>query len=284
MNLFHKILVAASLFFAMVCSAQESREGNARYFEPVLDGEVVYRGPDVVFRKLGDRTWMGSGHVIASETMYLLEGKSRALLIDTGASIKDLDKIVKCITDKPVTVVLTHSHGDHSGNIGCFPEVWVAPEGTSSSGRAFRNYSGSVKSLSNGQKFDLGGRTIEVLFAPGHTSGSAIFLDPSMKCGFSGSAFGSGNLNLGTDLSTFIHTAKNTLSVMKKKKIRIMYPGHYFGDNPDTPERISAISSLAEDILSGKVKGTADPEGASGHTLVVRKGNMRINYSSERVK
>ena len=278
-----------SIVFLLLCIsgwAQDPREGNTRFFEPVIDGEVVYRGKDVVFRKIGEGTWMGSGHLIASETLYLLEGKNKALLIDTGTRISGLQKIISNITDKPVTVVLTHIHGDHAGNIDSFPEIWINPNELPAGGNSadLTKYPGKVRHLSDGQKIDLGGRTIEVLFAPGHTLGSTIFLDPSRKCGYSGSAFGSGNLNLKTSVSSFISMCKSTLSVLKKKKINILYPGHYFGNNPDTPERIKIMQELASDILSGKVEGAPATEGYPGNDKIASRGMFKIGYSSSNVK
>ena len=274
-------LVSLFLFTAILCNAQDDpREGNARYFEPVLDAEVVYRGPDVVFRKISEGTWVGSGHRIASETLYLLEGKSRALLIDTGADIPGLDKIIRNLTDKPLTVVLTHTHGDHSGNVGLFGEIWFNPGDSLTRHGMREEYKGKVRYLSDGQKINLGGRTIEVLFAPGHTRGSTIFLDPSRGCGYSGSAFGSGNLNLWMDLRTFESTCKKTLSVMKKKKIGILYPGHYFGNNPDTPDRISAMRELASGVLSGNLTPSPNIGGIPGFDLMVSNKGQRICFPS----
>lgn len=39
-----------------------------------------------------------------------------AVLIDAGTRIKDLDKIVAKLTNKPVMLVATHVHGDHTGS------------------------------------------------------------------------------------------------------------------------------------------------------------------------
>lgn len=284
MNAIRIMTITLLMLAGILCKAQDPRDGNLRYFEPVLDGEVVYRGPDVVFRKLSEGTWIGSGHVIASETLYLIEGKSRALLIDTGAKIAGLDKIIKSITDKPVTVVLTHVHSDHSGNVGFFPEVWINPSEIAVRSNAVSGYEGQVRFLSDRQKFDLGGRTVEVFFAPGHTQGSTIFLDSSRRTGFSGSSFGSGNLNLLTDFSTFIKTCDSVLSALKKRKIKILYPGHYYGDNPDTPERIKEMRSLAKDILSGNVQGVPNTGGSFGLDIRVSRNGFRINYSSRSLK
>ena len=59
--------------------------------------------------------------------MYLLVGAERALLIDCGMGIGDLKGAVKMITDKPLAVVISHGHIDHTGNARQFPEIWLNP-------------------------------------------------------------------------------------------------------------------------------------------------------------
>ena len=59
-----------------------------------ISGKVVYSGPDVVFHQIDEHTWVGTGHLLYNESMYLVEGNKKAMLIDTGKKIADLDKIV----------------------------------------------------------------------------------------------------------------------------------------------------------------------------------------------
>ena len=60
-------------------------------------------------------------------SMYLIEGTERAMLIDTGMGAGDLRGAVEMITDKPLVVVHTHGHIDHTGNARQFEEVWIHP-------------------------------------------------------------------------------------------------------------------------------------------------------------
>ena len=61
-------------------------------------------------------------------SMFLLEGTEKAMLIDCGMGIGDLAGAVRMITDKPLIVVLTHNHPDHSGNARQFAEIWMKKE------------------------------------------------------------------------------------------------------------------------------------------------------------
>ena len=90
-----------------------------------LRGKVVYQDDEVVFRQLDEHTWIGNGHRVYNESLYIVEGNERALLIDAGTYIPELDKIVAKITSKPVIMMATHAHGDHVGGVGPFPEVYL---------------------------------------------------------------------------------------------------------------------------------------------------------------
>ena len=72
-----------------------------------IEEKEVLRNEDVIFHQIDEHTWFGTGHLMANESLYLVEGETKAILIDAGTKIKDLDKLVASITDKPVTLVWT---------------------------------------------------------------------------------------------------------------------------------------------------------------------------------
>lgn len=78
--------------------------------------------PMVQFKK---DTWEIDEFDCAS--MFLLVGSEKAMLIDTGMGVGDIRGAIEMITDKPLIVVLTHGHIDHTGNAVQFPEVWMHP-------------------------------------------------------------------------------------------------------------------------------------------------------------
>lgn len=250
-----------------------------------IGGKLVYSGPDVVFHQIDDHTWVGTGNLVSNESLYIVEGDDKALLIDAGTRIKDLDKIVASITKKSVMLVATHVHSDHTGTaINYFPELYINPADTVNVPRTIPNYKGELKFLADGQIIDLGGRELEVLFTPGHTPGSATFVDKDAGYGFSGDAFGSGNLLLTMDFSTLISTCEKTKTYMEKNGITRFYPGHYFGNNEETKLRVENMITLSKDVLSGKVKGTDNPNGMFGLNLIVNDYGMSICYTKEGIK
>ncbi|MBR2396608.1 MAG: MBL fold metallo-hydrolase [Bacteroidaceae bacterium] len=273
-----KITFAAILIclIAGPISAQES-DVNSRD----LRGKVVYEDDEVVFRQLDEHTWIGNGHRTYNESLYLVEGNDRAVLIDAGTRVPGLDKIVAGITSKPVTMILTHGHGDHVGGVGPFPEVWIGPADEPMLRNSQRRYKGEVKHLTDGETIDLGGRKLEVMFTPGHTSGSVTFFDKANHYGFSGDAFGSTNLLVFTYLSNVKASAAKVEKYMKDNDIRFLYPGHYSGDNLESPKRVTDIKNLCDDLLTGKRQGTKSDGNNGGNDMMAEGDGFRLTYSSQ---
>lgn len=250
-----------------------------------IEEKEVLKNEDVIFHQIDEHTWFGTGHLMANESLYLVEGETKAILIDAGTKIKDLDKLVASITDKPVTLVATHVHPDHTGSaIDYFPEIYINPADTIGIPEFMPNYKGKVCFLEDGEILDLGGRILEIVFTPGHTPGSTTFVDKDAAYGFSGDSFGSGNLLLGVDFSTLISTCKKMSAVIEKYDIKYLYPGHYFGMNKETPQRVKDLITMSKEILSGKAQSEPNPQGMLGLDRVYTKYGVRINYKKESMK
>jgi glyoxylase-like metal-dependent hydrolase (beta-lactamase superfamily II) len=254
-------------------SAEQAEAYRNHYAEP-----IVYRDADIVFRRIDEHTWEGNGHLVYNESVYVVEGNDKALVIDAGSRMPHLDKAVATLTDKPLMLALTHGHGDHVGGAVCFPEVWIHPADTSMIAGGRRAYQGTIHYLSDGDVIDLGGRQIEVMHTPGHTFGSVTFFDKDHHYGFSGDAFGSTNLLLfaGT-FKTLIETTSRAAAYMQANGIEKLYPGHYHGDNPETLERVLGEKKMSEEVLSGKRKGT--PDNANGLNSYIYDYGTYIRYN-----
>lgn len=125
---------------------------------------------------------------------YLIVGEKRALLFDTGMGISDIKKITSELTRVPIMVLNSHTHNDHVGGNWEFSEIYgmdteftrknalgsredaqaeITPDqicGTLPAGFDPKTYATRLWKIKgyvrNGYKFDLGGRTIEVLATP----------------------------------------------------------------------------------------------------------------------
>lgn len=138
--------------------------------------------------KADDATWF-INFMDGSENMYLLEGSEKALLVDTGYGSGTLRAFVETLTDKPLLVANTHYHPDHAGGNGEWPGVylhenWRADAAALSAGEnqpfdlsqlPYPDY--EKLPLKDGDKIELGGRTVEVLDCRAHSNSSLVFLD-----------------------------------------------------------------------------------------------------------
>ena len=281
-----KILSFAFFCFltALTAVAQPRGGQGGGGFAAKLDYPVVYEGPDVVFRQIDDHLWVGSGHVMASETLYIVEGDDRAVLIDTGTVIPGLDEIVEGIISKPYDVILTHVHPDHAGGCSNFDEIWICKADEPSLPAMAPGFDGKVNYLEEGQVIDLGGRTLEVLFTPGHTAGSVTFMDNANHYGFSGDSFGNGNLLLGTDFSTMIATCRKTLDYMQANDIYYLYNGHFMGSNHETTKRVYDLECICGELLSGEIEGEQGRAGMGGLDRSYTRDGIRVNYGENQMK
>lgn len=255
-------------------SAEQLEKHNAQYPE-----SFVYRDGDVVFRRIDDRTLEGNGFLVYNESVYLLEGDDRALLIDAGTWMPYLAETVAKLTDKPVMLAVTHGHGDHVGGAISFPEIWIHQADLPMIAEGAKNNDIKINLLSGGDVIDLGGRQIEVLETPGHTSGSITFFDKDRHYGFSGDAFGSTNLLLFTNsFRTLVNTLDRTIEYMQANGIEKLYPGHYHGDNPETLQRLLDEKRMSEEVLSGKRKGVKEDAGNGLNSYIFENG-VYIRYN-----
>ena len=253
-------------------SADQAEKYRASYPE-----KFVCRDADVVFRQIDEHTWEGNGHLVYNESIYVVEGDDKALVIDAGSRVPHLDKMVAKLTDKPVMMALTHGHGDHVGGIVCFPEVWIHADDTAMITRGRNPYKGQVHCLADGEVIDLGGRKIEVMHTPGHTAGSLTFFDKEHHYGFSGDSFGSTNLLLFTNFRNLVYTTTRTAEYMQKNGITKLYPGHYHGDNLETLQRVLDEKKMSEEVLAGRRKGV--PDNANGLNRDLFDYGVHIRYS-----
>ena len=190
---------------------------------------------------------------------FLLVGEKYSLLIDTAYGEGDLLAVVKKITQKPLIVVNTHGHLDHSGGNGFWEKVWMGKGGeiparqVDASKLPFPTY--EIVFLSDGQIFDLGDRQVEAISIGAHHDSSFAFLDKKNKTLYTGDEVESGQVLLfvnDAETQTDVLVARH-LENMKKLKLRSdeyvrLMPAHNGG--PLNVDYIDAFIKLDEWILS----------------------------------
>src|SRR5271169_1996225 len=148
---------------------------------------------------------------------YLIVGEREALLFDTGMGISDLKKITAELTKLPIIVLNSHTHDDHVGDNWEFDTVYgmdtdftrknalgsredaqaeITPDqicGTLPKGfdsKAYSTRPWKITALTyDGARFDLGGRSLEVIATPGHTPDAISLIDRANGLLFTGDTY-----------------------------------------------------------------------------------------------
>lgn len=126
-------------------------------------------------------------------------GEKTAILFDSGYQ-RDISPIVKSLTKVPVLTLYSHLHFDHIAfiqkqkNIGMISLPYLRDKAKGNKLKlslkdtlTFPNPEVTIsKWIEPNETIDLGGRTIKVLYTPGHTDASISLLDEKNKYLFTG--------------------------------------------------------------------------------------------------
>jgi hydroxyacylglutathione hydrolase len=202
---------------------------------------------------------------VVRDSMYLIEGTKVAALIDTGMGKGRLDAYVRSLTKRPVLVLITHGHADHTGRAGLFSTVYFPMEDA-----AFKPPFDISRAMAlyDGQKFDLGGRSLEAIALPGHTRGSVAFLDAEDRMLFSGDAVGSSfvwmQIKGATSLSAYLESVRRLEA--QGAEFDAIYGGHFYQQDykPLLPSYVSDMRIVVEKVLKGELVGSPYRVGPAG--------------------
>ena len=231
-------------------------------------------------------------------TSFLIVGTQRALLFDTGLGIASIREVVRRLTDRPVTVVNSHTHFDHVGGNGEFPDVrnldssysrasargdlsdaiaayargTLAEErvcGPLPAGLESREYRlprwEAAGHVGDGDRLDLGGRMVEIVATPGHTPDSICLLDRANGLLFTGDTYYSGEIYLWSPETS---VADYTTSIEKiaalAPELKTLLPAH--GAPVADPQRLRDLQAALAAIRAG----ASTPEAAPDDRLLYR--------------
>lgn len=199
--------------------------------------------------------------------MYLLLGSQSALLLDTGCGLYPLKPVVDKLIDKrKLFVWCTHAHFDHVlGNFE-YNEVYIHKNEKSiiskpydvSSFRDFPNDivkvyakqnflippAPNIKSLKDGDVYDLGGIQIEVIHCPGHSPGSICLLTSNKDLFTSDVAYyGDQFLPSRDNFPQVLETLTKLIKLCREQEISHLYPSHR-----EYPCDITLLTDLYEGV------------------------------------
>ncbi len=275
----------------------------------------------IVFQ-IGYRTWCINE--FGMDTMFLLEGDDKALLIDTGTSVFNLPELIRRYTKKPLLVAITHGHFDHAGGMSWFKEVYLHPADfdlARGNWRAQREeYVSIITGWSDGlydltpaqvvdgpfqtellplcdhMVFHLGNRNIVAYETPGHTKGSVSFLDVSGRTLYTGDACNSKTmLPTGPFTNCIPGTISELLSSAEKiERLHPYYDRNYNGhigyaagitNMEALPERLTRdCIALCKNLLDGNVTGEPVDDPFCGNCLSACGNTLQLLYTSEQLR
>jgi glyoxylase-like metal-dependent hydrolase (beta-lactamase superfamily II) len=252
--------------------------------------------------ELAPKTWVIDDH--GADNIYLLEGSEKALLIDTGLGAADLVSTVKKLTGKPVLVVNTHGHPDHSGANYQFDKIFMQQADIEaakmfSTAEMRKNAGGSMlngqkpadseiykvqeknpvyEAVTDGFEFDLGDRIIKVMETPGHTPGSICLLDVKNKLLFSGD---NNNtlvwlfLENCRPLSEYLITLENQAAQLDR--FTTLYPGHGPAmESSFVKDQVGCVKSIISRTCESQPY-----ESFAGNAKVCSFGNAMVAYNPD---
>ncbi|MFX0543757.1 MBL fold metallo-hydrolase [Roseovarius sp. S4756] len=186
---------------------------------------------------------------------YLICGKDRALLFDTGSYYGTLPPVIAELTDLPLTVLPSHMHYDHLGNIIGFdhvalpdlPVLRACEDGTGHVTPSDTLFLGDREErsaprfavtewLALDSVIDLGGRQLTLLHTPGHSPDSVSLWDAEAGLLFAADYLYEGALYAqvpGASLAEYLETA-GRLSTLVPGDARL------FGAHGDAPDEATA--------------------------------------------
>ena len=258
-------------------------------------------------KEIASKVWLISDNGV---NLYLIEGEKKALLIDTGWGIGNLSELVSNITSLPLTVINTHGHIDHTSGNNQFNDVYIhdndmslieryddseartialkrlstyeLPEDFSE--KSWINAKMSIVVGLNDQKtIDLGERIIDIIEVPGHTPGSICLYDRNEMLLFTGDTASAATIILifkeSTSVERYLQSLKKLVGI--SYKVANVLPAH--GNTLLKSRILLEISSLAEKIVSGEVKGI-EQESILGTGLLAKNDFCSILYREDNIK
>jgi len=240
---------------------------------------------------------------------YLIEGEDKALLFDTGNGIEDIKAVVGRLTDKPVTVINSHSHYDHVGGNHQFDRILSVstdfsiemeqglpneavreelsapalckspPSGAKAETHVIKPYT-ITGTLKEGDVIDLGGRKLELLRVPGHTDDAVALLERETGYLWIGDTYYNGPIWLfapQTDLVAYRATMNRLVALAPS--LTKLFPAH---NTPvEDPSVLKRVQAAFEKVVTTDLAPDAVEDGMAefrfdGFSFIMRPDYRHI--------
>jgi glyoxylase-like metal-dependent hydrolase (beta-lactamase superfamily II) len=240
-------------------------------------------------------------HQLEEVISYLILGSDKAVLFDTGMGISNIQAVVARLTKLPVSVVNSHTHNDHVGDNWRFSDIYgmdtdftranargskqdaqdeLAPDeicgglpaGFDAKGYAIKPFH-ITRWLHDGDKIELGGRTLKVIATPGHTPDAIALLDEKNGFLFTGDSFYLGPIYLyrpETDMDAYVASMQKLAALAPR--LRLLLPAHNtpVADPSYLPKVVAAIRQVRRGEVKPVAKGGKHEYVFEGFSFLMR--------------
>ncbi|AXN26662.1 MBL fold metallo-hydrolase [Pseudomonas aeruginosa] len=241
--------------------------------------EITQDKTSFVLHKISEHIYaIGEPNYYQKNYSYLLVGSDRALMFDAGANQKDdITKLVRTVTNQPLSVLPSHLHFDHLGGLHNFDSIYLPDLPFV---RKFQQKDGLYhvpepvhlgnidqftlppfkvsRLVKLGEKIDLGDYKVKLLSTPGHTQDEVALYDETNNILLSGDHLYPSWLLVG-NLSDYIDSLSSTLKLINKDT-RI-YGAHADEASDGIPimtyEDVLEIRNKMMQIQANRVQGEA---------------------------
>ena len=273
------IALSAPALFAQAeipdwCRALPRAEYKSLHRLPLSDSWFeVYRVAPAVFA-------IYEPHQSEEIISYLIIGNKQALLFDTGMGIGDIKKVAAKLTGLPIVVMNSHTHNDHVGGNWQFDTIYgmdtdftrensrgsrkdaqgeIAPSeicGNLPAGFDRNTYATRPWTIHaikhDGDRIDLGGRSLEIIATPGHTPDAISLLDRAHGLLFTGDTYYAGAIWLyrpETNLDAYDASIRRLAALAPR--LKMVLGAHNVPVAP--PSVLSRLVTAFEAVRAGKV-------------------------------
>jgi glyoxylase-like metal-dependent hydrolase (beta-lactamase superfamily II) len=183
------------------------------------------------------------GPVAENTFLFRREGSDQALIVDPGEEAPKLLAAIDELGVELAGILLTHTHFDHVGAVGPIAratgaEVWV-PEIEKAVLADINSYVpwpgfgpfedwDAEHTVAGGERLQLAGFDIDIVFTPGHSPGHVTFSIPDESALFSGDVLFQGSVGRtdlpGGDWPTLLESIRTLVEGLPPETV--VHPGH----------------------------------------------------------
>ncbi len=209
---------------------------------------------------------------------YLIEGRDRAVLFDTGPGLRSIAPVVASLTSKPLIALPSHLHFDHTGNLHEFPRIAMVDlpllRSCETDGVLHATEELFLGSYENaiwkpvridewwpiGHRIDLGGIELELLHTPGHSPDSISLWNPAADMLLAADFIYPGELYgqvPGSNLQDYLASAERLLALLNDRSKILCAHGKPDEGGKHSAPRMSRgdIGDLRDSLVALKTSG-----------------------------